>query len=151
MSKKTASMHTSLTQEQMDILTSKSTVIIAARGEKCKSTRSLCACGFDEWVKMTMLLFQVDIADLKVDRRGSSDSTKLDHHEIVCPTIGAVNVYLQVSHICAICATLSVCVPLSLYVDCPCLMVGRLWAVLWFVLSSVRPFVLCPHLNNGAL
>jgi len=35
--------------------------------------------------------------DLKLDRRGSSDSTKLDHHEIVCPTIGAVNVYLQVS------------------------------------------------------
>jgi len=45
----------------------------------------------------TKMLLQVDIADLKVDRRGSSDSTKLDHHEIVCPTIGAVNVYLQVS------------------------------------------------------
>jgi len=38
----------------------------------------------------------VDIVDLKLDRRSSSDSTKLDHHEIVCPTIGAVNVYLQV-------------------------------------------------------
>jgi len=47
-------------------------------------------------MKMKSLL-QVDIADLKVDRRGSSDSTKLDHHEIVCPTIGAINVYLQVS------------------------------------------------------
>jgi len=40
---------------------------------------------------------QVDIVDLKLDRRGSSDSTKFDHHEIVCPTIGAVNVYLQVN------------------------------------------------------
>jgi len=46
------------------------------------------------------MLLQVDIADLKVNRRGSSDSTKLDHHEIVCPTIGAVNVYLQVSRRC---------------------------------------------------
>ena len=48
-------------------------------------------------IKDAFCVVQVDIADLKLDRRGSSDSTKLDHHEIVCPTIGAVNVYLQVS------------------------------------------------------
>ena len=50
---------------------------------------------------------QVDLVDLKLDRRGSSDSTKLDHHEIVCPTIGAVNVYLQVSRrqLCSVLCT----------------------------------------------
>ena len=50
-------------------------------------------------VTMTAYLFQVDMAELKLERRGSggNDSAKLEHHEIVCPVIGAVNVYLQVS------------------------------------------------------
>lgn len=37
--------------------------------------------------------------DLKLERRGSGgENSKLEHHEIICPVIGAVNVYIQVSH-----------------------------------------------------
>jgi hypothetical protein len=39
------------------------------------------------------------MSELKLERRGSggNENAKLEHHEIVCPVIGAVNVYLQVS------------------------------------------------------
>jgi len=38
-------------------------------------------------------LFQVDTVDLK------SVPQKFEHHEIVCPTIGPVNVYIQVNNL----------------------------------------------------